>query len=90
MTAKSDRAQALLDDPLLQEAFAAVRERYRDLIEETPLSSSDVEALHDIRKMLHLLREVEKHLAQVVQDGHLEDFRALEHESGDLWQSKKH
>jgi hypothetical protein len=90
MTEKADRAQALLDDPLLQEAFAAVRERYRDLIEETPLSSSDVEALHDIRKMLHLLREVEKHLAQVVQDGHLEDFRALEHESGDLWQSKKH
>jgi hypothetical protein len=90
MTAKADRAQELLDDPILQEAFSTVRERYRDLIEETPLSSKDDEALHDIRKMLHLLREVEKHLAQVVQDGHLEDFRVMEQNKGDLWPSKKH
>lgn len=92
MTAKADRAQELIDDPILQEAFATVRERYRDLIEETPLASKDDEALHDIRKMLHLLREVEKHLKQVVQDGHLEDFRATEQKNllGELWPSKRH
>ena len=93
MTAKADRAKELIDDPILQEAFSTVRERYRDLIEETPLSSSDDKALHDIRKMLHLLREVEEHLKQVVQNGHLEDFRATEQKTilGELkWPRKQH
>ena len=80
MTAKGDRAKELIDDPLLTEAFETVRERYRDLIEETPLSSSHDEALHDIRKMLHLLSEVKNHLYEVMQGGHLEDFRAAEQE----------
>lgn len=76
MTAQADRAQELLNDPVLREAFDTVREHYRDLIEETPLSSDDVAALHDIRKMLHLLREVESHLHTVVQNGRLEDHLA--------------
>ncbi len=78
MTAKADRVEKLLNNPDLKEAFAVVRERYRDLIEETPLASSDDEALHDIRKMLHLLREVEQSLYKAIEDGHLEDFRANE------------
>ena len=80
MTAKGDRAKELIEDPLLTEAFDAVRERYRDLIEETPLSSSNDEALHDIRKMLHLLSEVKNHLYTVMESGRLEDFRAVEQE----------
>ena len=80
MTAKGDRAKELIEDPLLTEAFESVREKYRDLIEETPLSSKDDEALHDIRKMLHLLSEVKNHLYEVMQGGHLEDFRAAEQE----------
>ena len=74
MTAKADRIERLVADPDLQEAFKTVRERYRDLIEETPLSES--EALLDVRKMLHLLRDVEETLHTAIQDGHLEDFRA--------------
>lgn len=76
MTAESDRVKRLIDDPDLQKAFGVVRERYRDLIEETPVS--DDRALLDIRKMLHLLREVEHHLQTAIEDGTLEDFRAQE------------
>lgn len=91
MTAKSDRAQELIEDPVLKEAFAICREKYRDLIEDTPLSSKDDEALHDIRKMLHLLREVEENLHLAVRDGHLEDFRATDNTTwlGDIWKIKK-
>ena len=87
MTAKSDRAKELMKDPILKEAFNTVRERYRDLIESTPISSGEYEALLDIRKMLHLLVEVEKHLQNVVRDGHLEDFRANQQEN-ESWQRK--
>lgn len=76
MTARADRIKELLNDPELQQAFKDVREKYRDLIEQTPVSDST--ALLDIRKMLHLLREVEDTLRQAIQDGHLEDFRAQE------------
>ena len=91
MTAKSDRIKALIEDPDLKQAFTDVREKYRDLIEETPVS--DATALLDIRKMLHALREVEKHLHQAIQDGHLEDFRAQEDRHpflGDLRWKKQH
>ena len=72
MTAKADRAKELIRDPILIEAFQMCRERYRDLIEETPVS--DDGALLDIRKMLHLLREVEQNLHQVIETGNLEEF----------------
>ena len=78
MTAKSDRATELLNDPLLREAFDRLREKYRDLIEEAPLASSEIEVIQDIRKMLHLLREVENDLYVMMQDGHYEDHRDLE------------
>ena len=84
MTEQADRAQKLVNDPTLQEAFRNVREKYRDLIEATPLS--DTEALLDIRKMLHLLNDVESNLHQMIQDGHLEDFRQEQKVRGiDKW-----
>jgi hypothetical protein len=76
LTAKADRVQELVNDPHLKEAFETVREHYRDLIEETPVSDST--ALLDIRKMLHLLREVESTLHRTIQEGHLADFRDAE------------
>jgi hypothetical protein len=78
MTAKADRVKHLLDNEDLREAFANVREYYRDLIEETPVS--DDTALLDIRKMLQLLRQVEHDLLSAVEHGTLEDFRAAEQE----------
>jgi len=76
MTAKADRVKKLLDDPDLKQAFKDVRTYYFDLIEDTPLT--DDTALLDIRKMLHLLRDVEQALMTAIEEGHLEDFRAKE------------
>jgi len=90
MTAKADRVRKLIEDPDLKEAFNVVRERYRDLIEETPVSNDG--ALLDIRKMLHLLREVEQNLHTAIENGNLEDFNAVQDEGqgflGDLWPRK--
>lgn len=89
---KADRAKALLDDPLIKEAFSVVREKYRDMIEQTPLA--DDTALLDIRKMLHLLKEVKDHLRQAVETGTVIRFRDIEQERqsflGDkIWRTKK-
>ncbi len=78
MTGKADRVLQLVKDPDIKEAFSTVREFYRDMIEETPISEDD--ALLDIRKMLKLLRDVEDHLQTVIDNGILEDFRAAEDE----------
>lgn len=82
MTAKADRAEALINDPILKEAFVTQREKYRDMIEETPVG--DDTALLDIRKMLYLLRQVESHLHEVIQTGHLEDFNASEQQGAGI------
>ena len=79
MTAKADRAQELMDDPIIQEAFNAVREKYRDMIEQTPVATEQgKDAIMDIRKMLQALRDVEQHLRTFIDDGRLEDFNVLE------------
>lgn len=76
MTAQADRVQKLVDSPELKDAFIVVREKLRDMIESTPLS--DDGALLDVRKMLHLLRDVEEALHTAIETGHLEDFRVNE------------
>lgn len=75
---RADKAQAILTDPLFRESIEKVRETYRDMIEQTPVS--DDTALLDIRKMLHLLREVEQHLEQVLDNGKIVRFRTGEQE----------
>jgi len=78
MTGQSDRVLRLVEDPDIKQAFQTVREYWRDKIEDTPLDNPEV--LFDIRKMLHLLRDVEDALQTVIDDGHLEDFRIAEKE----------
>ncbi len=81
MTAKADRAQELIDDPLLNEAFENIRLLYLSMIEDLPLDEDKgKDALYDIRRMLHLLRAVKEDLGTMIQDGHLEDYRAAEDE----------
>lgn len=92
MTSKADRVTQLVTNPDLKEAFANVREFYRDKIEESPVS--DDTSLLDIRKMLFLLRQVEENLHTSISNGKLEDFTAAEQERpaflGDLitWRNK--
>ena len=91
MTAKSDRAREFLSDPLTQGAFEALRETYRQAMGNPKVPDDDI---LELRRMLFLLDKLEKHFEQIIADGELADFRAVEDERptflGDLWQSKKH
>ncbi len=89
MTAKSDRAKELLNDPLIQESFEALRTEYRGAMGNPKVPDDDI---LELRRMLFLLDKLEKHLNQIVTDGEVEDFHAVEQERpsflGDLWQRK--
>ena len=76
MNERAENARRILENPLFEESIATVRERYRDMIEQTPVS--DDKALLDIRKMLHLLREVEQHIQTALEDGKLDEFRVAQ------------
>jgi hypothetical protein len=92
MTAKSDRCEKLVNDPDLKQAFEDVRLALHQAFAECP--TNDSESMVDIRKRLHLLDSVEANLHRAVQDGKLEDFRAIEDERppvlGDIlkWRKK--
>lgn len=92
MTAKADRAKALINDPTLQDALTNLRNEYRRIMEDHHTSDDDV---LELRRMLHLSRVFEKHLQQIIASGELEDFMATEKERpsflGDILQwPKKH
>lgn len=91
MTEKSDRAKALLGDPVLQEALTNLRDEYRRLMEDIKVPDEDV---LESRRMLHLSLRLEHHLKQIISDGEFEDFKALDKERpsylGDLTWPKKH
>jgi hypothetical protein len=76
MTGKSDRLQELMDDPDIKQAFENVRQHIIDMFMTT--NSEDAEALMDIRKRVIALDAVEQDLRVAIQDGHLEDLRAIE------------
>lgn len=89
MTAKSDRAKALLEDPILQESFNKLRDDYRGAMGNPQVPDDDI---LELRRMLFLLDKLERHLNQIVTDGEVADLRAVEQERpsflGDLWQRK--
>ena len=89
MTAKSDRAKALLEDPILQEGFNKLRDDYRGAMGNPQVPDDDI---LELRRMLFLLDKLERHLNQIVTDGEVADLRAVEQERpsflGDLWQRK--
>ena len=93
MTAKSDRVKKLLNDPDLKQAFVDVKNALYQQFNKA--KTNDVETILDIRKRLHLLDSVEANLKRAIQDGQLEDFRAMEDERpsflGDIvkWRQKR-
>lgn len=93
MTAKADRAKALLENPDLQEAFENVRQFYLQKIEELPLEQSrGDEALYDLRKQLFLLRQVREDLEKAVEHGNLEDYYSEQKETsilGDIFSGRR-
>ena len=92
MTAKADRIKKLLDDEDLQTAFSQVEEAIHKGWASTPPTKADQQREWHTR--LHLLRSVKANLRQAIQDGQLEDFRAVEKEKpgylGDIlqWRTK--
>jgi len=67
--ARRARVEALLQDDLLQEAFARLEERY---IEEWRVSQfRDTDARERLWQAVNILRKVRDHLAKIVRDGKL-------------------
>jgi predicted metal-dependent hydrolase len=67
--ARQARAQALIADALLQDAFVRLEERY---IEEWRVSQfRDTDARERLWQAVNVLRKVKDHLAKIVSDGKL-------------------
>jgi hypothetical protein len=67
--ARRARAQALMADELLQEAFARLEDRYIEEWRVTPFRDTD--ARERLWQAVNVLRKVQDHLAKIVSDGKL-------------------
>ena len=71
------RAQRLLDDPLLNEAFTILRE---DLLNRWSVSgSTEVEARESIWLAMRLLDRVHSHITSIVESGHMDKILSEQH-----------
>ena len=71
------RAQRLLDDPLLNEAFTILRE---DLLNRWSVSgSTEVEARESIWLAMRLLDRVHSHIPSIVESGHMDKILSEQH-----------
>lgn len=73
---RANRAQALLKDPMLEEAFQQTRFRLLEALEALPVGETD--KAEDFRKCLKLLKGVRQNLETAVNSGKLEQFRLEE------------
>ena len=71
--AKANKAQALLNDETLQEAFAAVKQGILDKWSSLPVAAQEEQ--YQLKVSLSLLGNVEAALRSFVEDGKLEEFR---------------
>jgi len=71
------RAERLLADPLLTEAFSLVEQAIHEAWAAVPIR--DHEAAHELKLQMHLLRSVRGNLEQALSDGKLaaEEVRRL-------------
>ena len=71
------RAQRLLDDPLLNEAFTTLRE---DLLNRWNVSgSTEVEARESIWLAMRLLDRVHSHITSIVESGRMDKILSEQH-----------
>lgn len=75
---RANRAQAVLDNPLYDDAYNLVRLAIIDQIEKLPLA--DVSKAEDLRKCLKLLRDVRANLTEVLNSGKIVSFKISEAE----------
>lgn len=64
---RAGRAEKLVNDPMLIEAFELVRTQILKNIEDAPVRDRD--GVHEMQLMLKLLRGVRANLEQAVRDG---------------------
>jgi hypothetical protein len=69
---RANKAKALLDNPMFEEAFALVRAALHDSIEKCP--QADVQSAEHFRKCLKLLRDVKANVIVAIEDGKVEAF----------------
>lgn len=70
---RGHRAQSLLNNPLLAEAFETLRAAYRQGMEEAPVR--DVEGMQVLNISLKVLTAVEGHIEEAVNTGKLATAR---------------
>ena len=67
--ARGDRADTLLRDPMLQEAFKTLRQEYTQAWQNTHLKDTD--GRERLWQAVHLVGKIEDHLKRIAADGRL-------------------
>lgn len=75
---RANKAKAILESQLFEEAFALVRGKLIEGMENCPLA--DTAVAEDFRRCLKLLRSVRLNLETAVNSGKIEQFRLTEAE----------
>ena len=74
---RTSRAKALLNDPLLNESFEALKE---DLMSRWTYSgSTDLEARESIWLAIRLLDKIHAHITSIVETGHMNEVLDKQH-----------
>jgi len=74
---REQKAQALINDPLLKESFDVLRE---DLMNRWSHSgSTDLEARESIWLAIRLLERIEGHIRSIVETGHMAKMMEKQH-----------
>ena len=74
---KERRARSLLDDPLFNEAFGAIKEDLQSRWENS--GSTEVEARESIWLAMRLLDRIEGHIKSIVETGHMNKVLEKQH-----------
>ena len=87
---RASRAEKLLADEVLNEAFEQVQQTLLDAFTNCPTDNSEM--MVDISKRLHLLKCVRANLERAVEDGKLEEYRIEQEKKsgiiGDIWKRR--
>jgi hypothetical protein len=70
---RANRAKALLDNPMFEEAFELVRLALHDSIEKCP--QADTQSAEHFRKCLKLLKDVKLNVIAALSTGKVDAFR---------------
>ena len=89
---RGEKAHRLLEDEMLQEAFALVEQKIRKMFDDAPLR--DEEGIVKSKYLLHCFRLVKGAIEQAVQTGQLAEKQLADKRRGvrwlgDVWPSRQ-